>query len=91
PNFFNAYIARGNVYLKIKHLKKALEDFTIAIELAPENPFGYLNRAIAYRTDNIFSYSVSDLNEFLRLYGKEDKLAEKVRTWIRNMGYNPEY
>ncbi len=68
PRFVQAYIARGNMYMKLKHYSKAAEDYTLAIEINPSHLRAYLNRAIAFRRDGKYAAAIRDLNQFLGFY-----------------------
>ena len=89
--FVQAYIGRGNVFMKMKHYKKALEDFTLAIEIKPDFSIAYLNRGIAFRSDGKIEEAVIDFNKFLNLQNGKDSNTSQVRNWIKKLGYEPEH
>lgn len=48
PGFADAYLKRGLIEAQRDQFHKAAEDFTAFIELQPQNPLGYQNRAAAH-------------------------------------------
>jgi tetratricopeptide (TPR) repeat protein len=77
--------------MKMKHYKKALEDFTLAIEIKPDFSIAYLNRGIAFRSDGKIEEAVIDFNKFLNLQNGKDSNTSQVRNWIKKLGYEPEH
>lgn len=47
-NVYENYLLRGFEYFSLKKYKKALKDFTVAINIDQNNPTGYLHSSIAY-------------------------------------------
>jgi lipoprotein NlpI len=90
PKFTQAYIARGNVYMKLKHFKKAAEDFTLSIEINPDFARGYLNRGMAFKLDGRNDKAVQDLKKFLSLYNKNDNFAKQIINYIIGLGGEPD-
>ena len=49
PNFANAYFHRGVAYQRLEQYERAIQDFSKAIELNPNNDWSYLARSAAYK------------------------------------------
>ncbi|ELS34874.1 MULTISPECIES: tetratricopeptide repeat protein [Pseudanabaena] len=52
PNYYEAYVKRGKIYLNQKDYELAIKDYDKAISLNPEDPFNYYNRGEAYYGKN---------------------------------------
>jgi tetratricopeptide (TPR) repeat protein len=74
----------------MRYYKKALEDFTLAIELNPDYAQSYLNRAITFRTMEEMDDAAEDFNEFLRLKPNTGS-SDRIRKWLNKMGYTAKY
>ncbi len=61
------YNHRGIVYIAISEYKKAIDDFTKAIELEPNDTRVYTNRGLAYRMIQKFDRALDDFNKSLEL------------------------
>ena len=48
PNYYKAYVNRGNSNGKLGNLRDAIRDYTNAIKLDPDNARAFYNRAITY-------------------------------------------
>ena len=57
-----AYSSRGNSYKTIGDLDKAVEDYSMAIELNPESSVNYSNRGGAFIHKAVYSSAMEDLN-----------------------------
>jgi tetratricopeptide (TPR) repeat protein len=65
--FFWAYGSRGYTYFRLRDYDRAIEDFTQAIERAPDYIWGYGQRGRVYRHLNILDKALADLNRALEL------------------------
>lgn len=61
------YNNRGNVYLRISKVDKAINDFSEAIAVKPDFAEAYVNRGNAYCEQREFDLAIKDLNEAIRL------------------------
>ncbi len=66
-SFFWAYGSRGYTYFRLRDYKRAIEDFTRAIELAPDYVWGYSQRGRVYRHLDMLDKALADLNRALEL------------------------
>jgi lipoprotein NlpI len=71
----------------MKVFKKALEDFTLAIELDKDNAVGYLNRGIAFKLEGINEKAAIDFQEFLRLSTHNTRTVIQIKNWLKKMHY----
>ncbi len=60
PNNVSSYIGRGNVYVSLGELKKAVADYTEALRIDPENP-------VTYSTAHV------GLGNYFRALGEDEK------------------
>jgi tetratricopeptide (TPR) repeat protein len=49
PKYYEAYIYRGKLYLKLKQFKHALADFDRAISLDPQKQIAYVGKGDCLR------------------------------------------
>ncbi|MER3329033.1 MAG: hypothetical protein RIF34_05590, partial [Candidatus Kapaibacterium sp.] len=77
-----AYIGRGNVYKKLEYDNKALEDYTLALEIEPSSPHALLNRGLIFKAKKQNAKAKKDLEKFLEI-SPRGKLATSVRSWLR--------
>ena len=61
-----AYFLRGNAYLDHRDFQRAIEDYTRAIALDPQDPVVYNNRGIAYRSLGQTAMAIADYREASR-------------------------
>lgn len=61
------YNNRGNVYLRISKVDKAINDFSEALAVKPDFAGAYVNRGNAYCEQREFDLAIQDLNEAIRL------------------------
>jgi tetratricopeptide (TPR) repeat protein len=68
PDCAPAYVNRGAAHLDLRQFDQAVEDFTRAIQLDPENAyFSYANRGEAYRCMGKFEESIADCTAAIQL------------------------
>jgi hypothetical protein len=60
PDYWPAYLARGDAYERDGQLDKAIQDFTIVITQLPNEPAAYLARADAYDKDGQLGKAIQD-------------------------------
>lgn len=65
PKNQNAFLGRGNVYLKHGLTDKSIEDFTESIRLVPEFVLAYNTRSDAYSKKGDYELAVKDLKKCL--------------------------
>ena len=65
--FDRCYEIRGAIHLKRGEADKAVEQFSLAIPLNPDNPSLYRNRAIAQITLGRTSLAIEDLKKALQV------------------------
>ena len=49
PKYYEAYIYRGKLYLKLKEFKEALQDFEKAIQIDPHKQIAYIGKGDCLR------------------------------------------
>ena len=62
-----AYIERGLTYLSLKNFRKALKDYSTAIEISPERPLAYSLRSIVYRCLGRYYDEIKDLTSAIAI------------------------
>jgi len=69
PNLMDAdaYNTRGNRYLELRQLRRAIEDFDEAVRLDPKYAVAYGNRAIAYKLQGNKAKAIADFEKFITL------------------------
>jgi serine/threonine protein kinase/Flp pilus assembly protein TadD len=67
PDLYEAYLARGAVYINLKLYSNAVTDFGEAIRLQPNRVEAYTWRADAYNLMKRFADAISDCNEAMRI------------------------
>jgi tetratricopeptide (TPR) repeat protein len=60
PDFYNAYVNRGNLWVHVGNFQKALQDYTQAIRINPINRVAYENRGELYSTMGRHDLAVQD-------------------------------
>jgi tetratricopeptide (TPR) repeat protein len=78
-------------YYEKQFYEEAIADFSKSLELNPEAPTCYSNRARSYYSVKKFKESAADFNDFLRLAGNSFNNAAQIRKFIKEMGYEPKY
>ena len=76
---------RSNFY------NEAFKDYNKAIKLDPENADAYYHRGLAFRRLNQKIEAADDFNKYLEIRGDKDGFADKVRQWIKELGFIPKY
>lgn len=74
PDHYDALVQRGSLYLTLHQPVDALEDFTMAIKVNPNNPVAYLHRA------NCYHRKFKRREKSLADYSKAIELAPKNET-----------
>jgi len=67
PRFTAAYHQRGDLYRSAGNLRRAVEDYTQTIKLAPQDPFRLYARALAYMDRKAFALAADDLTAAIKL------------------------
>ena len=76
PNYAEAYLARGDVYLFwTKELEKALTDFTAAIRFSPDNAVAYCHRGHVYRRFERYGEAIKDYTEAIKITIDDDVIS----------------
>ncbi|TDG50226.1 hypothetical protein AWZ03_003442 [Drosophila navojoa] len=73
---------RGNSYVKLTEYEKAIEAYTEAIEVYPQDPIYFINRALCYLKQESYDNCIEDCNAAIEL----DKLC--VKAYYRRMQAN---
>lgn len=89
PKNAGAYVKRGNVWLKLNEMEKALADFGEAIQLDPKMSLAYNNRGTAWFNQGEYDRAIEDYSEAIKLDPKE-KLAyyNRGNAWLEKGEYN---
>ena len=67
PNFFGAYVNRGNAKMELKRFDEAIEDYSQAIRLDPDEARTYFNRGNAKMELKRFDEAIEDYSQAIRL------------------------
>lgn len=68
----------GNMRKSIRQYKEAIDDFSHAIELDPNNKLAYWHRAAGYFEDAYFELSIQDYNKAISLYEGDSTRLSKL-------------
>jgi Flp pilus assembly protein TadD len=86
PTNVEAYMERGHLYVlaamvtnKIDNYKRAIEDFTRAISLAPNDPNPYHHRGLAYEDLKDVERAIGDFRQMLDLIDKHPRATDGWR------------
>ncbi|CAD8189737.1 unnamed protein product [Paramecium pentaurelia] len=80
--YFDAYIIRGKLYIKIQKFDKALGDFMIAIELQPNKAVGYIGYCDCFRMMNNVEMSIQAYTQGIKLEDQFKRSALIKRTLL---------
>ena len=67
---------RGSAYKQKDDFDRAIADFSEAIRLDPEGPFGYGQRGLTYFQKRDFDHAIADLSKFIALNPGRQYLAD---------------
>ncbi|EGR34644.1 hypothetical protein IMG5_005100 [Ichthyophthirius multifiliis] len=73
PQYYDAYIYRGKLQVKMKRFEKAIQDFDIAIHLNPQCGLGYMGKGDCLRFSGQFS---SAINLYTQALEKEEIIGQ---------------
>jgi len=76
-----AYVARGDVLLRLGDAYRAIADFTVAAGLEPLEPDPYVKRAIALQAHREYAQAVDDLRFAIQL-DEQHRRARRVLAWL---------
>ncbi len=63
-----AFLARGDVYLRVKNYEKAIKDYQTSIKIEPDKyPAAYYNQGVAYKKLKRFEEAIADYKKALEL------------------------
>jgi tetratricopeptide (TPR) repeat protein len=80
---------RGSEALKNDDYQQAIDEFTEAIRLKPDEEFAFLNRGTAYYSLQQYDKAISDFNEFIRLKPDFDAaFFNRARAYYRLQQYD---
>jgi tetratricopeptide (TPR) repeat protein len=84
---YDAYNGRGETYIKLNEFEKAISDFSLLLELAPDYWLAYYNRGLCYADVRQYQKAVDDFRRYLALdmnnkYG-EVKSADYLVTYYK--------
>ena len=71
PPSYDERCLQGRRHLEQKQFDGAIEAYTQAIDLSPDQSLGYLGRALAYQGKSDFDRAIIDCSEAMRLAPKE--------------------
>jgi tetratricopeptide (TPR) repeat protein len=63
PRLARIYIYRGATYSKLQRFKEAIDDYTVAVELDPENALAFRNRGVSYIELSHYEEAFRDLTQ----------------------------
>jgi len=75
---------RGNRYLELSQLRRAIEEFDEAIRLDPKYAVAYGNRAIAYKLQGNKAKAISDFEKFIAL-ASDPRLVQIAKQQIKEL------
>jgi tetratricopeptide (TPR) repeat protein len=84
---FEAHKSLGRLYTLQNQIEKALQEFFLAIEMEPENPFAYFEVGKIYWVLNENTKSTLYFDKYIQLGGNKDKVKEIKGGACRN--YSP--
>ena len=86
PNLMDADACntRGNRYLELRQLNRAIEEFDEAIRLDPKYAVAYGNRAIAYKLQGNKAKAISDFEKFITLTS-DPRLIQIAKQQIKEL------
>lgn len=62
------FISRGDIYFRIRDFQNAVDDYTSAIELAPESYDAYFGRGLANGRMGFIQNGINDLSVYIKQY-----------------------
>jgi Flp pilus assembly protein TadD len=68
---YNTYNNMAHCYSRLGNLDLAIQHFSMALKLSPENAISYTNRGIAYAQTGQFDAALADYNKSIELNPKE--------------------
>ncbi|CAD8173712.1 unnamed protein product [Paramecium octaurelia] len=80
--YFDAYIYRGKLLLKMKQYDRALKDFSSAVEIQPKKAIAYIGQADCYRYMNQPKYSVQACTQAIECEDSSFRQALVKRTLL---------
>ncbi|CAD8212992.1 unnamed protein product [Paramecium pentaurelia] len=80
--YFDAYIYRGKLLLKMKQFDRALKDFTCAVEIQPKKAISYIGQADCYRYMNQPKLSVQACTQAIECQDSSFRQALIKRTLL---------
>ena len=85
PKYVSVYSNRGNLYLEKYKLKEAINDYTKAIDIAPDFYPLYSTRSVIKALDKDFAGAKADNDKALKLglskqiYDENNKIIQKAK------------
>ncbi len=86
PNLMDADACntRGNRYLELRQLRRAIEEFDEALRLDPKYAVAYGNRAIAYKLQGNKAKAIADFEKFIAL-ASDPRLVQIAHQQIKEL------
>ena len=83
PENADAYFQRGGIYRKNGDFKKAVLDYSASIQIVPNNPMAYNNRAFCYYYLGDYNNSLKDIQTAKSFENFDTKCVEKLEADIK--------
>jgi tetratricopeptide (TPR) repeat protein len=73
-----AYINIGNICIKLNDYEKAIANFTMAINLMPNNSSAYYNRGYAYFFTGEYNLAFKDFKKYLTYDPDNETIKQQI-------------
>ncbi len=77
PTDAAGYVDRGNRFSRNGSYDRAIEDYTTALELEPQNTDAFYNRGCSYYEVGLYDLSIADLTRAIELNPDDDEYYGK--------------
>ncbi len=77
PTLTEAYVNRGNAYKMVANHAKAIEDYSKALELRPDDQFLYKSRGSCYHSLGMLKAAIDDFSRAIELDAKDPDVYYK--------------
>ena len=83
PNYADAYLNAGLIYMEIDSLDKAFEQMNLLAGIQPQNPFAYYHRGLIHNAYGNYEAAAIDLQNAINL-APDFKVAEELLAEVRS-------